>query len=402
MALTRPRIGQLITTAASLTDNITVINSAATLANVDVGFLFNRTDGVGSVPNVALYWNETLKSFTYAYTTDSDSVGFANINATSWANITVANITANGIYFPNGVSYASTITAGFTNYSNTNVAAYLTTASINTTGNIQAGNITTTGVSGNISNVSYILAASGIYSGNVQAGNIIVGAGLYFSNGSPYSTGTASVSGLNGQLQYNNNGVLAGANVAYFSANTTLIANANISSSANVSAANVLTNNLLYANGQPYVFSTYSNTSVAAYLPTYTGNIQAGNITITGNLTVANIIYTNQEVITSTETVQGNLVAGSGVASTNTTTGALVVVGGAGISGALNVAGNVTLNSTTTSTGNTTGALTVTGGVGVSGNIYGNSRIGFVYANSVSSVYTTFNQATASYDIVFG
>jgi hypothetical protein len=494
MALTRPRIGQLITTAASLTDNITVINSAATLANVDVGFLFNRTDGVGSVPNVALYWNETLKSFTYAYTTDSDSVGFANINATSWANITVANITANGIYFPNGVSYASTITSGFTNYSNTNVAAYLTTASINTTGNIQAGNITTTGVSGNISNVSYILAASGIYSGNVQAGNIIVGAGLYFSNGSPYSTGTASVSGLNGQLQYNNNGVLAGANVAYFSANTTLIANANISSSANVSAANILTNNLLYANGQPYVFSTYSNTSVAAYLPTHTGNIQAGNITITGNLTVANIIYTNQEVITSTETVQGNLVAGSGVASTNTTTGALVVVGGAGISGALNVGGivnsagnifayvqnnaaasyvtsnvsgyqlaqtintglgslaigfgtntqpggfmtiaatggknsinagsardfyiqtstgiqglyitdangNVTLNSTTTSTGNTTGALTVKGGVGVSGNIYGNSRIGFVYANSVSSVYTTFNQATASYDIVFG
>ena len=68
MALTRPRLGQLITNVASLTDNLTVINSAATQANVDVGFIFNRTDGVGLVPNVALYWNETTKSFAYVYT----------------------------------------------------------------------------------------------------------------------------------------------------------------------------------------------------------------------------------------------------------------------------------------------------------------------------------------------
>lgn len=64
--------------------------------------------------------------------------------------------------------------------------------------------------------------------------------------------------------------------------------------------------------------------------------------------------------------------------------------------------GNVVVSANTISTSNVTGALVVNGGIGVSGNIYGNSRVGFVYANSVSSVYTTFNQATASYDIVFG
>lgn len=602
MALTRPRLGQLITNVSSLTDNITVINSAATQANVDVGFLFNRTDGIGSVPNVALYWNETLKSFTFATTTDSDSVSFANINATSWANVTAGNITANGIFWPNGQSYGASIIAAQSTYSNANVAAYL----ITNTGNIQAGNITTIGVSGNISNVSYILATGGVYSGNVQAGNVIVGTGLYFANGTPFSTGTASVSGLNGQLQYNNNGVLAGANVAYFSSNTTLISNATISTSGNI-----VSNSAIIINSTTPVTSQYSgalqvaggtwiggslavwqkavisgnivagssapstSTTTGALVVTggagiagdvniggntnVTGNIQAGNVTILGNLTVANIIYTNQEIITSTETVQGNLVIGSTVASVDTTTGAIVVIGGAGIGGNLNVGtaqsvhhisgnlnigpynvnrysggdtvaftinlspdvpqfsnsaiqysggngrgisqtmdsfgnsvsngsvlslrrargttnsptallsgdqiggmvghgygatgyytsgtlstsagfgiyaaethtdtaqgtflslrttangsllateavridsnGNVVIVANTASTSNVTGALVVNGGIGVSGNIYGNSRVGFVYANSVSSVYTTFNQATASYDIVFG
>lgn len=255
MALTRPRLGQLVTNVVNLTDNITVINSAATQANVDVGFLFNRTDGVGSVPNVALYWNETLKSFSFATTADSDSVSFANINATSWANVTAGNITANGFFWPNGASYGASIIAAQSIYSNANVAAYL----ITNTGNIQAGNITTIGVSGNISNVSYILATGGVYSGNVQAGNVIVGTGLFFSNGTPFSTGTASVSGLNGQLQYNNNGVLAGANVSYFGSNVTLVANANITSSGNI----ITTGNIVGGG----VRSTTSSTPPANPVP---------------------------------------------------------------------------------------------------------------------------------------
>jgi hypothetical protein len=752
MALTRPRFGQLITTATSLTDNLTVINSAATQANVDVGFIFNRTDGVGSVANVAIYWNEATKSFVYAYTADTGDLTNANIVSTGYANVATGNLSVTGNTYISGNVYSAgsrlltqadlttitysansivkdpnygtynsgsitsiqtlndwpsggyysvsdgatspayilyvdfinvvdfnrvvlnlnyttnsghtvsidiyntqtttwdslttysgtpgyfqfalqTITSapyisagkanvriyhssfgnvshetridyvaleksvtggegprgatGATGASGTYTGGYVSgittfgsnlvansgTISSNVStgalvvvggggisGNLNVGgNITTTGVSGNISNVSYILASGGIYSGNIQSANVIVGTGIYFANGTPYSTGTASVAGLNGQIQYNNNGALAGANVAFFSSNTTLIANANIVSSANVTAANVLTNNLLYANGQPYAVSYYTNANVNSFLPTYTGNIQAGNITVTGNLTVANIIYTNQEIITSTETISGNLVAASGAVSANVSTGALVVVGGAGISGNLNLGtaqsvhhisgnlnigpynvnrysggdtvaftinlspdvpqfsnsaiqysggngrgisqtmdsfgnsasngsvlslrrargttdaptallsgdqiggmvghgygatgyytagtlstsagfgiyaaethtdtaqgtflslrttangsllatetvrfdstGNVIVLANTASTSNVTGALVVNGGVGVSGNIYGNNRIGFVYANSVSSVYTTFNQATASYDIVFG
>jgi len=55
MALTRPKIGQFTTEITSLTDPITVLNGGSSSANVDVGFLMNRANGL--VSNVALYWN---------------------------------------------------------------------------------------------------------------------------------------------------------------------------------------------------------------------------------------------------------------------------------------------------------------------------------------------------------
>jgi hypothetical protein len=74
----------------------------------------------------------------------------------------------------------------------------------------------------------------------------------------------------------------------------------------NIGAGNVKTNNLLYANGVAWNFSgTYSNSNVANYLPTYTGNITGGNVTVTGQLR-GNTVY-----VTSTGTAinasQGNI-----------------------------------------------------------------------------------------------
>ena len=53
----------------------------------------------------------------------------------------------------------------------------------------------------------------------------------------------------------------------------------------NVGSTVLLTDNILYANGNPYVFgTTYANANVAAYLTTYTGNISVGNIAISANV----------------------------------------------------------------------------------------------------------------------
>ena len=57
--------------------------------------------------------------------------------------------------------------------------------------------------------------------------------------------------------------------------------------SGNIVTVGVLTNNYYYANGAPVSFDgTYNDANVAAYLPTYTGNLDSltGNVTTTANI----------------------------------------------------------------------------------------------------------------------
>jgi hypothetical protein len=75
----------------------------------------------------------------------------------------------------------------------------------------------------------------------------------------------------------------------------------------------------------------YTNANVAAYLPTYTGNLTAGNVVTTGNVTSSYFIgdgsqltglpasYTNANVAAYLPTYTGNLTAGNVVASGNIT-----------------------------------------------------------------------------------
>jgi hypothetical protein len=94
MALTRPRLGQLNSSIVAQSDPITVLNQGASSANVDVGFLFNRANGL--VPNVALYWSESAQSIVTAYTSSTGSTN-SNISVTSYADLTVGNVlTVNG------------------------------------------------------------------------------------------------------------------------------------------------------------------------------------------------------------------------------------------------------------------------------------------------------------------
>ena len=96
MALTRPKIWDIDTSIEYFMDPITTLHQGSTQANVDVGFIFNRANGL--VSNVALYWNETKQSFTTAYTT-STGVTDSNIAVTSYANITVGNVFATGLFW---------------------------------------------------------------------------------------------------------------------------------------------------------------------------------------------------------------------------------------------------------------------------------------------------------------
>jgi len=145
----------------------------------------------------------------------------------------------------------------------------------------------------------------------------------------------------------------ANANVAaYLPTYTGTLAAGNINATGNITATYIIGNGS-QLTGLP---ASYSNTNVAAYLPTYTGNFTAGNANVTGNITASFFIgngsqltglpasYANANVAVYLPTYTGNLSPGNLTVGTTANLGAV---------------GNVTI------TGGTTGQVLSTDGAGV-------------------------------------
>lgn len=104
MALTRPKFAQIDSALTLIRDPITVLNSESTLANIDVGFVFNRDGGVSA--NATIFWDETNNQFAMALTTDSGTTN-SNISVSSYADLKVGTITSVG-----NVTGGNLVTAG--------------------------------------------------------------------------------------------------------------------------------------------------------------------------------------------------------------------------------------------------------------------------------------------------
>jgi len=296
-----------LTVGTSGTGNITAYN--ANLGNLVIGNFLQGTLTTGAQPNIT-------------------SVGtLGNLSVT--ANASAGNILTNNLLYANGTPWSFGDV-----YSNANVANYLPTY----TGNFTAGNISVTGsVIGNAITANYVMVTertTGNYyptfvssnsSGNYALGanaDISYDAGnstLYISKLSSGSGNGGTISGANlvsanffqgdgGLLSNIAAGNAANANYSNFAGTVITAAQPNITSlgtlsnlsvTGNASAGNILTDSLLYANGVAWSFgTTYSNANVANYLPTYTGNLQAGNFTL-------NSLGTGQIAISSSGLIVG-------------------------------------------------------------------------------------------------
>ena len=153
---------------------------------------------------------------------------------------TYRTITINGNTQSLSSNVSFTVSGGGGDYSNVQVAAYLPT------------------YSGNIANIR--LGISGVLT---------------------FADGTTQVTAGGGS--YSN--VQVAAYLPTYSGN---ILAGNINVAGNVSTGGILTDNYLYANGTPVSFggggSSYSNVQVAAYLPTYNGNV--ANLTLNPSATI--------------------------------------------------------------------------------------------------------------------
>jgi hypothetical protein len=373
MALTRISPDMLNTTTEFFSAPMVVLHQGATQANVDVGFLFNRAQGL--VPNVALYWSESTQSIVTAFTNNT-GITNSNISVTGYANLTVGNVllvnaqiyangvpglagqflqsTSTGMTWSNGTPFtggyvSNAVTVGSTLLANSGVASTSTsTGALQVIGGAGiSGNLYIGGnlsVAGNINNVNYetilytevanVLTANTLtVSGNVTGGNVI---------GTVYSPTVNINSTLGG---YNVLNITGAALPAYGSQTWSFF-----------------TQNIRLTGGAgSWILFPDSSTQTTAY----PGTLLSGTSTLAiSTLNAATIGNTNAALTGSSAVITGT------ANSTGTSSGALQVVGGVGVGGNVYVGGNVVV------TGNVisgAGNITVQSFTGNSGQFYGNA-----------------------------
>lgn len=196
-------------------------------------------------------WYNTTNATLYVCPTDGES------NSAAWLSLT------------------STSSGGNTTF-----------GAITVTGNVAANNVSASNqMTANSASFSYLTvsASANIASANITAANIGTLTTTAITTGSATTAGT-----LTGVITVTGSAGGAGANAMIFSTGGIYINN-----SGNLYG--IRTDKYMYANGDPISFSgSYSNANVAAYLPTYNGNIltvqtQATAITTGANSTAGTL-----------------------------------------------------------------------------------------------------------------
>ena len=206
-----------------------------------------------------------------------------------WRYDTAGNFTGNGNvqagYFLGNGALLTGISAG-SSYSNANAAAY---AASGWGGNI-IPNANAVYSLGNVTNQwgNLWVANNTIYLGNVPlaigAGNVLtVNGNAVLQNN---SNSTISTTGnITANYFVGNGSQLTGLAATYGNAN--VVANLAALGSNPISTTGNITANYFVGNGSQLtgIVSSYGNANVANYLPTFSGNISAGNVSASGNVT---------------------------------------------------------------------------------------------------------------------
>ncbi len=252
-----------------------------------------------------------VANLNVAYSNVSDFISVATASSGTYypvlGNAITGNIAEYGnanLSFNAGTGNLSTTLLNVT--SNANVGNLGTAGLITATGNITGGNLHATKVTAStlVSNVATGTAPLTVTSttqvANLNAAtaglatyattaNAVAGANV--SGAVAYATTANAVAGANVSGQVGN-ALVAGTVYTGAQPNITSVGTlSSVSVTANVTTGGIKTDNYYYANGVSISFAgTYSNSNVAAYLPTYTGNITANNITATDTVTAANFV----------------------------------------------------------------------------------------------------------------
>jgi hypothetical protein len=333
-------------------------------------------------------------NFTYNSVTDTLTVGniVGNISGNISGGGDISSNVVNANIINTDILSANVINATDINTGNifANIANITTfnAVDINAT-DINSTNVFTNLTDSNIGNIR-IINSTTINATTVAATN--VNANVVTSNVGNITTINATT--VNGTL-----GTAAQPNITSVGTLT------NLTVAGNTTTGGIKTDNYFYANGVPISFAgTYTNANVAAYLPTYTGNISAN---------IANVATVN---VTGDTVIGGNLIVNGNTVYVNVTDLQIedpIISAGGGPNGAPLTTNDgkdrgAVLNYYTTSPqsafigwDNSTGYMTIANAVTVAGDIvtvsnYGTLRAGTAILDGVvSPTLSTGAAATA-------
>ena len=227
--------------------NVTLLQSGATATNVAI--VTANTAIKNYVDAVTTAW--TANAGTQASTLTTLTANAASQSADIIILYANAGVQANSLLGAN----AAIVTA------NTAMKAYVDTINSTLTANAGTQATSIASISNSISNINsdLVIFETAVINNNANVANVQVGITL----------ANASIATLTANAGVQANQILAiNANVT--AANAAIIA-------ANLYQTNSLTNFSTYANTN-FLTTSYTNSNVAIYLPTYTGNVSAGNI----------------------------------------------------------------------------------------------------------------------------
>jgi hypothetical protein len=290
----------VITTTGNITSTA---NVQATFFIGDGSQLTNLPSNITAIP--AIYFqviadgnNQTFSnSFLSSYSSNTDITLFYNgalldspYYTLSGDTLTINTALTTGDSIDVIRQFAGNINNVTSSYGNSNVQLYLASASI---GNIipAGNNIVSLGNATNQWKDLYVSNAT-IFFDSVPL-TVNSNAEITF-NGEPLVvTGGNQTINTTGNVDAGNVIVTGDITSNTFSGNT-------IDLTGNITVGGILTDNYFYANGAPLPFD-YGNSNVAAYLPTYTGNLDNVD-TIT-----ANVISSNATIIANSVTLGSQL-----------------------------------------------------------------------------------------------
>lgn len=290
-----------ITTSTSiLTGALRIAGGAGIVGNLNAGAVYGPLYGTiqssyAAQPNITSLGTLTGLTVNGAINVSGGTLQTAALSVTSSLVVsgtttlsgTLSGLTAITTGTVNAATIGNTgatLTGTLSTAAQPNITSVGTLTSLAVTGNVSAGNVTVGNIvaTGNISS-SYLLGNGGSLTGLVNNSAIInLTSNVTAANSAIVTANSAVVSyvnTLNTAMAANITTANTGMKSYVDSVTTAWTANAVTQDTAiaglraNITAAN--TN---------IVASSYTNSNVAAYLPTYTGNITGGNITLTGSL----------------------------------------------------------------------------------------------------------------------